>query len=120
MELIRGIHNLRPRHLGSVVTIGNFDGVHRGHQVILAGLKAAGQQLGLPDTVMIFEPQPQEFFQGGQAPARLMNWRDKIDALAATGVARVLCVRSMKNSEVSPRASLSSNCWCRDWAAGIW
>ena len=93
MELIRGIHNLRPRHLGSVVTIGNFDGVHRGHQVILAGLKEAGERLGLPDTVMIFEPQPQEFFQGAQAPARLMNWRDKIDALAATGVARVLCVR---------------------------
>lgn len=93
MELIRGIHNLRARHLGSVVTIGNFDGVHRGHQVILAGLKEAGRALALPDTVMIFEPQPQEFFQGAQAPARLMNWRDKIDALAATGVERVLCVR---------------------------
>lgn len=93
MELIRGIHNLRPRHLGSVVTIGNFDGVHRGHQVILGGLKEAGQRLGLPDTVMIFEPQPLEFFQGEQAPARLMSWRDKIDALAATGVERVLCVR---------------------------
>jgi riboflavin kinase/FMN adenylyltransferase len=93
MELIRGIHNLRPRHLGSVVTIGNFDGVHRGHQVILAGLKEAGERLGLPDTVMVFEPQPQEFFLGADAPARLMNWRDKIDALAATGVQRVLCVR---------------------------
>lgn len=93
MELIRGIHNLRPRHLGSVVTIGNFDGVHRGHQVILSGLKEAGERLGLPDTVMVFEPQPQEFFLGAEAPARLMNWRDKIDALASTGVQRVLCVR---------------------------
>lgn len=93
MELIRGLHNLRPRHQGSVVTIGNFDGVHRGHQVILSQLQAAGAALGLPDTVMIFEPQPQEFFQGDQAPARLMHWRDKVDALAAAGVARVLCVR---------------------------
>lgn len=93
MELIRGLHNLRPRHHGSVVTIGNFDGVHRGHQVILSQLQAAGAALGLPDTVMIFEPQPQEFFQGDQAPARLMHWRDKVDALAAAGVARVLCVR---------------------------
>lgn len=93
MELIRGLHNLRPRHHGSVVTIGNFDGVHCGHQVILAQLQAAGSALGLPDTVMIFEPQPQEFFQGAQAPARLMHWRDKIDALDAAGVARVLCVR---------------------------
>lgn len=93
MELIRGLHNLRPRHRNSVVTIGNFDGVHRGHQVILSQLQAAGQVLGVPDTVMIFEPQPQEFFQGAQAPARLMHWRDKIDALAGCGVARVLCVR---------------------------
>jgi riboflavin kinase/FMN adenylyltransferase len=93
MELIRGLHNLRPRHCGSVVTIGNFDGVHRGHQVILTQLQAAGAALGLPDTVMIFEPQPQEFFQGDNAPARLMHWRDKVDALAAAGVARVLCVR---------------------------
>lgn len=93
MELIRGIHNLRPRHLGSVVTIGNFDGVHRGHQVILADLKRVAGERGLPDTVMVFEPQPQEFFQGAAAPARLMHWRDKMEALAATGVARVLCVR---------------------------
>lgn len=93
MEVIRGIHNLQPRHHGSVVTIGNFDGVHRGHQVILSDVQQAGARLGLPDTVMIFEPQPQEFFLGPKAPARLMNWRDKIDALAAAGVARVLCVR---------------------------
>ncbi len=93
MEVIRGLANLRPRHHGSVVTVGNFDGVHRGHQVILDQLHAAAGRLGLPGTVMIFEPQPQEFFQGQAAPARLMHWRDKIEALAAAGVERVLCVR---------------------------
>lgn len=93
MDLIRGLHNLRPRHHGSVVTIGNFDGVHRGHQAILAALQQAGTGLELPDTVMIFEPQPQEFFQGSDAPPRLMHWRDKVEALAAAGVQRVLCVR---------------------------
>lgn len=93
MELIRGLHNLRPRHQGSVVTIGNFDGVHRGHQVILQSLKQASERLGLPDTVIVFEPQPQEFFRGTEAPPRLMHWRDKLDALAAAGVSRVLCVR---------------------------
>jgi riboflavin kinase/FMN adenylyltransferase len=92
MELIRGLHNLRPRHIGSALTIGNFDGVHRGHQVILQQLKAAATRLAVPDTVVIFEPQPQEFFQRQQAPARIMHWRDKVDALAAAGVARVLCV----------------------------
>ncbi|HET8729482.1 MAG TPA: bifunctional riboflavin kinase/FAD synthetase [Moraxellaceae bacterium] len=93
MELIRGLHNLRPRHHGSVVTLGNFDGVHLGHQAILRRLQEAGARLQLPDTVMIFEPQPQEFFQGDAAPARLMHWRDKVEALAAAGVSRVLCVR---------------------------
>lgn len=92
MELIRGIHNLRPGK-GSVVTIGNFDGVHLGHQVILRELKAAGARLGLPDVVMIFEPQPQEFFAGARAPARLMHWRDKVEALQARGVEQVFCVR---------------------------
>ena len=92
MELFRGVHNLRPGR-GSVVTIGNFDGVHLGHQVILRELKAAGARLGLPDVVMIFEPQPQEFFAGGKAPARLMHWRDKVDALKAKGVEQVFCAR---------------------------
>jgi riboflavin kinase/FMN adenylyltransferase len=74
------------------VTIGNFDGVHSGHQAILARLKTVATELAVPDTVMIFEPQPQEFFRGSEAPPRLMHWRDKVDALAAAGVSRVLCV----------------------------
>lgn len=92
MKLIRGLPNLRPLG-GSVVTIGNFDGVHRGHQAILRELQTAGQRLGLPDVVMTFDPQPQEFFGGDKAPPRLMHWRDKIDALRAQGTAQVLCVR---------------------------
>lgn len=93
MELIRGFHNLRPHHRGAVVTIGNFDGVHLGHQAILSGLKQVSERLNLPDTVVVFEPQPQEFFRGTEAPPRLMHWRDKMDALAAAGVSRVLCLR---------------------------
>ncbi len=71
MKLIRGIHNLRARHHGCVLTIGNFDGVHRGHQALLEQLKQQGQRLGLPVVVMIFEPQPLELFAADKAPARL-------------------------------------------------
>lgn len=92
MELIRGVHNLRARHRGCVVTIGNFDGVHRGHQRVIAEVTTRARALGVVSVVMLFEPQPQEFFAGTKAPARLMRLRDKLAALAALGVDRVLCV----------------------------
>lgn len=93
MELIRGLHNLRAEHHGNAVTIGNFDGVHRGHQAVLASLRREADARGLPLLVMCFEPQPLEFLLGDEAPARLMTWRDKVDALRAAGVDRVLLVR---------------------------
>lgn len=63
MELIRGIHNLRPEHAGCVLTIGNFDGVHRGHQAVLTKLREQAELLSLPSCVMVFEPQPLEFLR---------------------------------------------------------
>lgn len=92
MELIRGIHNIRPRHHGCVLTIGNFDGVHLGHQALLGQLKKEGKRLGLPTMVMIFEPQPLELFAPEQAPARLTRLRDKCKYLAQAGVDFLLCV----------------------------
>ncbi len=92
MELIRGLHNLRPRHVGCVATIGNFDGVHLGHQAVLGQLVEKGQALGLPTTVIIFEPQPLEFFQPGKVPPRLTRLREKLQALQRYSVDRVLCV----------------------------
>ena len=71
------LHNLHPQHRGNVLTIGSFDGVHLGHQAILKTLIAEGERLGLPTMVMIFEPQPHEFFSGEKAPARLMPLREK-------------------------------------------
>ncbi len=93
MRLIRGIHNLRDRHRGCVATIGNFDGVHQGHQKILDQVIAEARRRGSKATVMLFEPQPQEFFAPDQAPARLMSLRDKLIALREAGVDQVLCVR---------------------------
>jgi riboflavin kinase / FMN adenylyltransferase len=93
MELIRGLHNLRARHHGCVATIGNFDGVHRGHQAVLERLQKQAQRMRLPATVMIFEPTPREFFTPDQAPARISSLREKLEDLAETGIQRVLCVR---------------------------
>ena len=93
MELIRGIHNLRAEHVGCVLTIGNFDGVHRGHQAVLSRLQEQAVQLGLPSCVMVFEPQPLEFFAREKAPARLSRLRDKYEAIAALNIDRLLCVK---------------------------
>jgi len=91
-SFIRGAHNLRPWHTGCVATLGSFDGVHLGHQAVLQQLVDLAKQTQLPSLVIIFEPQPQEFFQGDKAPARLMRLREKIQALLAAGVDRVLCL----------------------------
>ena len=76
MQLVRGLHNLLPLTQGCVATIGNFDGVHRGHQAILARLRERSIELGVPSCVVIFEPQPREFFAPDTAPARLTRLRE--------------------------------------------
>lgn len=93
MELIRGLHNLRPRHRGCVATIGAFDGVHRGHQKVLQQLMEKGRELGLPSTVVILEPLPREYFAPLKAPPRLMSFREKFIALRDLGIDRVLRIR---------------------------
>lgn len=92
MQLVRGLHNLQPEHRGCVATIGNFDGVHRGHQAILARLRERAAELGVSSCVVIFEPQPREYFAPDQAPARLTRLREKLALLAEQGVDRVLCL----------------------------
>ncbi len=90
MELIRGQHNLRSRHRDCVATIGNFDGVHLGHQAVFDALRVKAIQYGLPSTVILFEPQPMEFFQPDKAPARLTRLREKLIWVRHCGVNRVL------------------------------
>ncbi|MET4026546.1 riboflavin kinase/FMN adenylyltransferase [Marinobacter sp. MBR-99] len=101
MRLIRGLTNLKrlsgqadsPLADGCVATIGNFDGVHLGHKTIIDQVKQKAAELDVPSVVMIFEPQPREFFQGADAPPRLMPFRQKFEALLAEGVDVVLCIR---------------------------
>ncbi len=93
MELIRGRHNLKSHHRECAVTIGNFDGVHLGHQAVIAQLIERARALELPACVVTFEPHPREFFEAEQAPARLSRLRDKVDAVAALGVDRLVVLR---------------------------
>jgi len=93
MQLIRGLHNLPAAPRGCALTIGNFDGVHRGHQAVLAQLQARAAELQLPATVMVFEPTPQEYFAPDTAPPRLQRLRDKLTLFRELGVDRVVCLR---------------------------
>lgn len=93
MKLIRGLHNLTSPLRASAVTIGNFDGVHRGHQLVISQLRRAAQAAELPTVVIIFEPQPIEFFSPQRAPKRLARFRDKIAYLKALQIDYLLCLR---------------------------
>ncbi|MBI5462140.1 MAG: bifunctional riboflavin kinase/FAD synthetase [Gammaproteobacteria bacterium] len=92
MHLIRGLHNLTPALRGCAATIGNFDGVHLGHQAVLGQLAERAAALHLPTTAIIFEPQPQEYFSPEQAPPRLTRLREKLVALRRFSIDRVLCL----------------------------
>ena len=93
MELIRGLHNLRPRHHGCVATIGAFDGVHLGHQAVIRHLLDKSTEYGLPSLIMVFEPLPREYFAPVQAPARIMSFREKYRAFEGLGADRLLRIR---------------------------
>ena len=93
MQLIRSIRHIPKNLHGCALTIGNFDGVHLGHQAVLRHLRAKANELNLPMIVMLFKPQPSEYFLHEQAPARLMRLRDKLTALAEIGTDYVICVK---------------------------
>lgn len=92
MELIRGLHNLRDTHRDCVATIGNFDGVHLGHRQVLGQLQRKAAELQLPSVVIIFEPQPQEFFCGDKALPRVTRFGEKVRLLEQQGVDRIVCL----------------------------
>jgi riboflavin kinase / FMN adenylyltransferase len=93
MELVRGLHNISRRHQGCVLTVGNYDGVHLGHQQMIGVLKARAAELRSAATVLVFEPSSKEFIDPDGAPPRLTRWREKFLALAAQGVERLVTLR---------------------------
>lgn len=94
MNIYRGIPHFL-KNTGCALTIGNFDGVHRGHQAMLALLRHEARQRGVPSCVLTFEPHPRDYFAQVQqcsdiAPARIATLRDKIAAIAANGIEHVV------------------------------
>src|SRR5258707_6254674 len=85
MELVRGLHNISQRHRGCVLTVGNYDGVHLGHQQMIGVLKARAAELRSAATVLVFEPSSKEFIDPDGAPPRLTRWREEVLALGALG-----------------------------------
>jgi riboflavin kinase / FMN adenylyltransferase len=93
MQLVRGLHNLSQRHQGCVLTVGNYDGVHLGHQHMIGMVKARAAELGARAAVLVFEPSSKEFIDPAGAPPRLTRWREKYLALAAQGLDRMVTLR---------------------------
>jgi riboflavin kinase/FMN adenylyltransferase len=94
MKVFRGLPNAEAR-MPCALTIGNFDGVHRGHQALLARVRDAASRLGISTAVMTFEPHPREYFaqlagDPSKAPARIANLRDKLQSLSDAGIDRVI------------------------------
>lgn len=92
MRVIRGLHNLPPAPRGTAVSLGNFDGVHRGHQALVRCLQAAaGDELAV--SLICFEPQPLEWLRPDKAPRRLQSLAEKLRCLRELGVEQVLVLR---------------------------
>src|SRR5437868_14911213 len=77
----------------TALTVGNLDGVHRGHRALLDRVTSAARELALEACVLTFEPHPREFFSPEAAPARITRLRDKLELLAGAGIARVHVAR---------------------------
>src|SRR6202041_2946663 len=93
MELVRGLHNISRCHRGCVLTVGNYDGVHLGHQQMIGVLKTRAAELRSTATVLVFEPSSKEFIDPDGAPPRRTRWREKFLALAAQGVGGLVTLR---------------------------
>jgi riboflavin kinase/FMN adenylyltransferase len=95
MRLIRHLEDMPfdAMRNGSVVTIGAYDGLHLGHEQLLASVRTAADQRNLPSVVMSFEPTPREFFAADKPPARLMRFREKFEALQTHGIDYFYCPR---------------------------
>jgi riboflavin kinase/FMN adenylyltransferase len=111
VQVYRGFPSGASDHVA--LTIGNFDGVHRGHQAMLNRLVEAAEDLALPSAVLTFDPHPREFFNRDSAPPRLSTLRSKLEMFARLGVARAYVARF--NARL---AALSANAFIAEVLVG--
>lgn len=96
MRIIRGIKNLKKINFNSVVSIGNFDGVHLGHQKLLSTLYNIGKKNNLPTIIILFEPQPLEFLNNQNPPKRITQFHEKIKYIKLYKIDIILCINFNK------------------------
>lgn len=100
MQILRGLYSPDTTHVA--LTIGNFDGVHQGHQALLNELKSVAKERDIKTSVVIFEPHPREFFTPEQAPVRLTSLREKLEFFKSMGLDRVhVCRFNAKFAQMS-------------------
>lgn len=105
MKFIYGLKQINDLPNRFVATIGNFDGVHCGHQALLASLCEQSKRFNAPSLVILFEPQPSEYFKGNGSPSRLMTLREKLFALKTMQVDYVCCLKfNAKLAQMSAEA----------------
>ena len=109
MELIRGIHNIRARHRGCAVTLGAFDGLHYGHQMLLGHLCAKSEELAVSSMLITFEPHPREFLRPDNPPSRLSCLREKWQALQSTDLDHVLVLKFDARTQSIPAIVVVEN-----------
>jgi len=108
MHLYRGLHNLPALASDGVITIGNFDGVHLGHQAILEQVRNIAVASQHKSIVLMFEPQPLEFFRGKEAPVRLTRLREKLVLIKQFNIDYVVCLTfNQALSRMSPEKFVS-------------
>jgi riboflavin kinase/FMN adenylyltransferase len=110
MKIIRGIDNLNNQFTQCVLTLGNFDGVHLGHQQLINHLIKQGKKLNLPTVVMLFEPQPLEFFCKQKAPARLTSFKEKMTLIEKLGIDYIIAIPFTQTF-----ANMSAQDFIQDW-----
>lgn len=104
MKVHRGVPRASDR-VPCALTVGNFDGVHRGHQALLSRVVAAAHTRDLIPAVMTFEPHPREFFAPERAPARVSNLRDKLAAFEHAGIERTFVIHFNRHfAQLAPSA----------------